>query len=120
MIYTSKDATLDEMLYNGQISRQEYINRYSPECRQNFHLFCMKNFEIDYETFKNAVIKASLTLLETYGFVGYVDSWSEHSNVFPLCELLELLGIRSEYHEESDSKRSCLKDEIELLSALIV
>ena len=42
MIYTSKEATLDEMLYNGQISRLEYINRYSPECRQNFHLFCMK------------------------------------------------------------------------------
>lgn len=42
MIYTSKEATLDEMLYNGQISKVGYINRYSPECLQNYHLFCMK------------------------------------------------------------------------------
>lgn len=68
-----------------------------------------------YEVFKTAVIKAAIEVLTTYGMVGFMHSWLERANVFPVGELLSLLGISSVHHEESDSFRTNLKDEMQLL-----
>lgn len=73
------------------------------------------HFETLYKVYKDAVIKAAVEALKTYGIVGFMFSWSNRDDVFPIGELLSLLDIIPVHHEESNSLRSNLKEELQLL-----
>lgn len=73
------------------------------------------HFVTRYEVFKAAVIKAALDVLKVYGLVGFMHSWLDRNTVFPVGELLSLMGIGSVFDGESESYRSSIKDELQLL-----
>lgn len=69
----------------------------------------------DYSVFKDAVIKASLTVLKKYGIVGYSLGWNKSYHTFPVHQLLALLGIKSSISTESDERYSSVFEELEIL-----
>ncbi len=74
----------------------------------------------DYSVFKDAVIKASLTVLKKYGIVGYSLGWNKSYHTFPVHQLLALLGIKSSISTESDERYSSVFEELEILKNTLI
>ena len=74
----------------------------------------------DYSVFKDAVIKASLTVLKKYGIVGYSLGWNKSYHTFPVHQLLALLGIKSSISTESDERSSSVFAELEILKNTLI
>ena len=74
----------------------------------------------DYSVFKDAVIKASLTVLKKYGIVGYSLGWNKSYHTFPVHQLLALLGIKSSISTESDESYSSVFEELEILKNTLI
>ena len=74
----------------------------------------------DYSVFKDAVIKASLTVLKKYGIVGYSLGWNNPYHTFPIHQLLALLGIKSSISTESDESYSSVFEELEILKNTLI
>lgn len=74
----------------------------------------------DYNVFKDAVIKASLTVLKKYGIVGYSLGWNKSYHTFPVHQLLALLGIKSSISTESDERYSSVFEELEILKNTLI
>ena len=77
------------------------------------------HFEVTLESFKSAVIKETIRVLKEYGIRGYDGSWCDGWNTFPLTSLLILLGDKSRFDEDSESHRSNIKDELQLLMSAL-
>lgn len=73
----------------------------------------------DYNVFKDAVIKASLTVLQKYGIIGYSLGWNKTYHTFPIHQLLALLGIKSSISTESDERYSNVFEELDILKAAL-
>ena len=74
----------------------------------------------DYSVFKDAVIKASQTVLKRYGIVGYSLGWNKSYHTFPVHQLLALLGIKSSISTESDERYSSVFEELEILKNTLI
>lgn len=74
----------------------------------------------DYSVFKDAVIKASLTVLKKYGIVGYSLGWNKSYHTFPVHQLLALLGIKSSISTVSDERYSSVFEELEILKNTLI
>lgn len=73
----------------------------------------------DYNVFKDAVIKASLSVLKRYGIMGYSLGWDKQYNAFPIHQFLALLGIKAERPSDNDECKSNVFEELEqLMNAL--
>ena len=74
----------------------------------------------DYNVFKDAVIKASLTVLKKYGIIGYSLGWNKTYHTFPVHQFLALLGIKSSISTESDESYSSVFEELEILKNTLI
>ena len=74
----------------------------------------------NYIVFKDAVIKASQTVLKRYGIVGYSLGWNNPYHTFPIHQLLALLGIKSSISTESDESYSSVFEELEILKNTLI
>lgn len=108
--YLKTEFRLDSL--SGRLSVDIEMEDTMPEDAESPEKF---HFVTDYEVFKEAVIKVALNVLKTYGMIGFMQSWSERTETFPVAELLSLMGGQSSQHEKSDSFRSNIKDELQLL-----
>lgn len=80
---------------------------------ENYH------FDVSLEVFKEAVVKEAIRVLKVYGIRGYAGSWCDRWDTFPFTSLLILLGDKSSFDEESESYRSNVKGELQLLLAAL-
>lgn len=69
----------------------------------------------DYNAFKDAVIKASISVLKRYGIMGYSLAWNKTYNAFPIHQFLALLGIKAERQSCNDECKSNVFEELEIL-----
>ena len=69
----------------------------------------------DYNAFKDAVLKASISVLKRYGIMGYSLAWNMPYNAFPIHKFLALLGIKAERQSCNDECKSNVFEELEIL-----
>lgn len=77
------------------------------------------NFKVSLNELKDAVIDEALRMLREYGLRGFDSSWASGENTFPLKSLLILMGSSVTFDEETESYRSNIIDELELLMKIL-
>jgi len=77
------------------------------------------HFKVKHEAFKNAVIAEAIRILKEYGIRGYNENWNDGPDNFPVAALLQLLGNKANYDEDSETSTSSLEEEVNLLKSIL-
>lgn len=83
---------------------------------EQYHKTGNWEFEMPYSLYRQTVLNTALKVIIEYGLNGLNDSWADGKDTFPFGSLVSLLGGQSAYHEESDSFRSNILDELKVLT----
>ena len=112
----TRDETDKGLLH---IDAREYGDFQDPETKQPWTQDDNYHFDVSLKAFKDAVVKEALRVLKVYGIRGYAGTWCAGWDTFPVTSLLVLLGAKSTFDDESESYRSNIKDELQLLLSAI-
>jgi hypothetical protein len=117
MEFTMKRDETDKGILH--IDAREYGDFQDPETNKPWTQNDKYHFDVSLETFKTAVIKEALRVLRVYGIRGYDGTWCDGWDTFPIMSLLVLLGVKFTFDDESESYRSNIEDELQLLLSTI-
>jgi hypothetical protein len=101
------------------IDAKEYGDFFDPKTNKPWTQDDKYHYDVSLDVFKCAVVKEALRVLRMYGIRGYGGTWCDGWDTFPVTSLLVLLGAKSTFDDESESYRSNIKDELQLLLSAI-
>ena len=76
-------------------------------------------YELSYQSYREAVLQESIRLLKLYGLGGYNRNWCDGNDIFPVNSFLMLLGSITEYDEKNEVSYSDIFSEIKLLERML-
>ena len=109
----TKDAADNRILH---INARVTGDFFDPEERIRWSQDDKYHFKVSLVALKEAVINEAIRVLKEYGIRGYAGSWCDGWDTFLITSLLVLLGDKSKFDEETDSYRSDVFRELELLA----
>lgn len=76
-------------------------------------------YELSYQSYREAVLQESIRLLKQYGLDGFNQNWCDGNDTFPLNSLLTLLGNTSKFNQEKECSYSDIFSELRLLEGAL-
>lgn len=115
--WSDEPGSLDFEMYKNKFEDHILLKIKFDNCDTGqYHKTGNWEFEMAYSLYKQTVLNTALKALKKFGLIGFNDSWANGKETFPFCSLISLLGGQTLYHEESDSFRSNIFDELALLT----
>lgn len=73
--------------------------------------------DFDYSVFKEGVLKCVFSMLKKYGILGYSMTWdASRGYKFPFADLLKILGVGTNFDEETESYRSDIINDLKTIA----